>query len=443
MAEEETRTLEHLIHQVFYAPNWKQELPRLSRSDGVNLQLYALVALICRHFVQSWHSLITQDQAFVFEILKAIAAASHQIEGRLASINFYNALLDDLPYILNCHLSDLRSAKEQFAAGIVPYESVEDAFSRRSPHRALESDESEQLFLKLLSKGLVATLVDDDTAHSDCSTSFLAAVVNSIGLKNAVERLSEPWALYEIIIKVISIVKPPPQQAHEPSKAQAEPPMPFGQQIGHYYNQTVGLLGGFLSSGGRFVAYIVSLSNSKQPTDSGNPLVTRQLFPLVSSLTCLSQRAPLLASTLQMLSVPLRRGTLNQLTTQAANQFIDDNVRCEKMAIMILKNARTTLFPNNGGMGPPRVIPDAEEQERMRQQAIEAILSLVPDRLRYIVFGNSPYQAVEGIVGQLSSKKINKHLVYRMLDYCIVTIVPELAESTPSEIKLRRSKVTV
>jgi hypothetical protein len=79
-------------------------LPPLTSSNGVDLQLYAVIAVILNQFVQSWYSRITPDQDFVEEIVQIIAHCTRGLEQRLRVVDLEELLLDELPALLIAHI---------------------------------------------------------------------------------------------------------------------------------------------------------------------------------------------------------------------------------------------------------------------------------------------------------------------------------------------------
>lgn len=78
-------------------------LPPLTSSNAVDLQLYAIIAVILNQFVQSWYNRITPDQDFVSEAVQIIAHCTRGLEQRLRLIDLEQLLLDELPAILADH----------------------------------------------------------------------------------------------------------------------------------------------------------------------------------------------------------------------------------------------------------------------------------------------------------------------------------------------------
>lgn len=79
-------------------------LPPLTSRNDVDLQLYAIIAIVLRDFVQTWYNKITPDEAFVAEIVHIIAHCTRALEQRLRKVDLESLLLDELPDLLDQHV---------------------------------------------------------------------------------------------------------------------------------------------------------------------------------------------------------------------------------------------------------------------------------------------------------------------------------------------------
>jgi hypothetical protein len=79
-------------------------LPPLTSSNAVDVQLYAIIAVILSQFVQTWYHRITPDDAFVAEIVQIIAHCTRGLEQRLRHVDLVELLLDELPALAVTHL---------------------------------------------------------------------------------------------------------------------------------------------------------------------------------------------------------------------------------------------------------------------------------------------------------------------------------------------------
>lgn len=84
-------------------------LPPLTSRNDVDLQLYALIAIILREFVQNWYSKITTDEIFVAEIIQLIAHCTRALEQRLRKVDLESLLFDEIPDLVDRHVNGLSS----------------------------------------------------------------------------------------------------------------------------------------------------------------------------------------------------------------------------------------------------------------------------------------------------------------------------------------------
>lgn len=83
----------------------EEVLPPLTSSNEVDLQLYAIIAVIIKEFVQTWYSKITPDHVFVNEVIQIIAHCTRALEQRLRKVDLEALLLDELPELIEAHLN--------------------------------------------------------------------------------------------------------------------------------------------------------------------------------------------------------------------------------------------------------------------------------------------------------------------------------------------------
>ncbi len=79
-------------------------LPPLTSSNDVDLQLYAIIAIVIKEFVFSWYAKITPDHVFVEEVVRIIAHCTRALEGRLRGVDLEELLLDEIPELVERHV---------------------------------------------------------------------------------------------------------------------------------------------------------------------------------------------------------------------------------------------------------------------------------------------------------------------------------------------------
>lgn len=115
-------------------------LPPLTSSNEVDVQLYAIVAIVIKDFVNSWYSKITPDRAFVDEVIQIIAHCSRALEQRIRQIDMTALILDELPVLIERHIAGEHEAWEEnvvLQVDMLPSQHT----GRHPPHRPLCSME--------------------------------------------------------------------------------------------------------------------------------------------------------------------------------------------------------------------------------------------------------------------------------------------------------------
>ena len=89
------------------AKTLEELLPPLTSSNEVDIQLYAIIAVILNQFVQSWYNRITPDHEFGAEVVQIIAHCTRGIEQRLRHVDLEEILLDELPALVVAHIDGM------------------------------------------------------------------------------------------------------------------------------------------------------------------------------------------------------------------------------------------------------------------------------------------------------------------------------------------------
>ena len=98
-------------------------LPPLTSSNEVDVQLYAIIAVVIKEFVYAWYSKITPDHAFVEEVVHIIAHCTRALEGRLRKNDIIEIALDEIPTLVERHI-----LREKSLAKVMLKLVVADAF---------------------------------------------------------------------------------------------------------------------------------------------------------------------------------------------------------------------------------------------------------------------------------------------------------------------------
>jgi|ERR1700722_3251419 len=79
-------------------------LPPLTSFNEVDIQLYAIIAIVLKDFVYAWYGKITPDHVFVEEIIQIIAHTTRALEQRLRRIDLEGLVLDEIPAVVTAHV---------------------------------------------------------------------------------------------------------------------------------------------------------------------------------------------------------------------------------------------------------------------------------------------------------------------------------------------------
>ncbi|OJJ47653.1 hypothetical protein ASPZODRAFT_131207 [Penicilliopsis zonata CBS 506.65] len=193
-------------------------LPPLSSSNEVDRQLYALVAIIIKEFVYSWYSKITTDQVFVQEILQVIAHCTRALEQRLRQVDVPQLLLDEIPALVEAHITSYRLAQQQSKLSglpssrravyhaLNPHPSFSPVPDPSDPQTVAQQQENEALYRQLLAQGVLAVLLPTEDLKNGCLTALVGDILADLILGEQVSQAaSEGWFLWEVTTKLIDV----------------------------------------------------------------------------------------------------------------------------------------------------------------------------------------------------------------------------------------------
>lgn len=442
---------EQIIKKVFLqystASDWRIALPRLTESEKLNLQIYAFFALACRQFVSSWHTaIISDDNEFLSDLCGIVARLVHVLEERIQKLNLSDVLLDDIPYLLETHISNIRLIKDRISSGLLPSGDLERAFHALRPIKALDSPEKELAFNKILSENLAKLLLAPTDSNSPCASAFVSALLSDIVMGNLTDKLAQPWMIHEIALKIINNTRKKQAQSQGNSSggnkgAEGSQPVPvfpvpstapLAMQVQQLQKRVSQISANLINKCGNAVAFLAPLLTESSKTNfvSETPLAIRSILSLVSTLFRLPERNPFLMSFASIITTPFRYGVLSGLSSRIASSFINKKLGNPDALADILRASREALFSRDGYLGPPRIIPTIEEQIEKRAKVVEELTALVPEKLHPLFYGPNPKVSAEEIVSLFDSIYINKHLIYTILEYSLISLFPEIGHDT-------------
>lgn len=184
-------------------------LPPLSSRNDVDLQLYAIIAIIIRDFVQTWYHRITPDEDFVAEVVQIIAHCTRALEQRLRKVDIESLLFDELPDLLDKHVQAYRASRapivqppleanaREIYHSLCPLPYLSPIPSAHRPGSVAEQAENEAAYRQLLVQGVLAVLLPTEDLENDCLTSIVGQIFSELIIGGVVaKKLAEPWMIW-------------------------------------------------------------------------------------------------------------------------------------------------------------------------------------------------------------------------------------------------------
>ncbi|KAI1908466.1 hypothetical protein LOZ65_006637 [Ophidiomyces ophidiicola] len=208
-------------------------LPPLTSSNEVDLQLYALIAIIMKEFVYSWYSKITPDHGFTEEIIQVIAHCTRSLEQRLRQVDVTSLLLDEIPSLIEAHVIAYRVA-DQSAVATQSQSQLRTAYHALNPHLSLspvpdaldpalaeQQQLNESIYCQMLAQGILAVLLPTEDLENVCLRTLVGDILADLLIGEIVgSKVAQSWFLWEIIRKVAREMNPDASQdaGMEPTK---------------------------------------------------------------------------------------------------------------------------------------------------------------------------------------------------------------------------------
>lgn len=410
--------LQQLIKKIFY-PNsqcneYKDALPALTSSSEVDLQLYSLIGLLFKLFVHSWYQRLTDDHEFLDEIVDITAHITRNLETRLKRVDLIQLLLDDVPLILNDHLEAYRKIHEELGSRFLPDETMDKAMDHIYNHFALMDDDEtvEADYLKVLSKNVLNYLLPHDDLNSTLVEEFMKSVLSDLLLKNIIEKIIQPYQIFEIISIACEFLID--QDGRNEVKEDDRNGL---TNIQTFFSQVIDL-----------VSKTIFVSDKKRPTSVN--VYSLSIFSFLNNLFQINNTRPVLYAFIKSTTPIASQAPVNDLLNNLIQNTLVKSLRNESLIALIIQKLRNNLFPSDDEMGPPRIVPDLEEFEKIRKTTKDNLKSVCNKfkLLSNLVIASESEldDTLDDFLTTFENKRMNKNLVYRILDLIVIKLIPEL-----------------
>lgn len=203
----------------------------------MDLQLYAIIAVVVKDLVYSWYGKITPDQGFVEEVVRIVAHCTRALESRLRTVDLEGLILDEIPELIEghihgrqvqarCarapanratayrvshrsqHLPPLHTDPHVIYHSLIPHPALSPVPDPAVPSTASEQQEHEAAYRQLLVQGALAVLLPTEDLENACLRTLVADVIADSILGNSIGgKVCEGWFLWGGITTLVDAVK--------------------------------------------------------------------------------------------------------------------------------------------------------------------------------------------------------------------------------------------
>ncbi|GFG00241.1 PXA domain protein 1 [Aspergillus udagawae] len=381
-------------------------LPPLTSSNEVDLQLYALIAVIIKEFVFSWYSKITSDQNLVKEVIQVIAHCTRALEQRLRETDIAQLILDEIPGLIEAHIISYRLARDESTlSGLSP--SVRETYHALHPHPSLspipnpsemqtiaKQRESEAIYRQLLVHGMLAVLLPTEDLENVPLRTIIGDILADLILGNAVSgKMCQGWFLWETTTKLLPTAERRDEREedtadnhqqdrlhkfglldineaskldHSPSQIHSFGPAWLWNILQYLYLTYIALQ--FIVMGLFRVMTNAKAHVSSAATTPGNfeseklapmsgistkrPILNYRIYSMVSQMLDIPRRMPWLAGFLSLFQYlssagPGKFGEAGSVVDRFLHETIQDHILTPTLLPNLLRASRAALFPSN------------------------------------------------------------------------------------------------
>ncbi|RYP32269.1 hypothetical protein DL767_005320 [Monosporascus sp. MG133] len=428
-------------------------LPPLTSRNDVDLQLYALISIIIREFVQTWYAKITPDETFVAEIIQIIAHCTRALEQRLRKVDLESLLFDELPELLDAHIRAYRAAKNSAVRPPIeanPHDVYHSLFPlpalspvpRPDDSKSIRTQaENERTYRQLLAQGLLAILLPTEDLENPCLTALVGEILSELVIGNLIaNKISEPWLIWEglIILTRLAHKGGAVEPSSLPTPRMDSPPCPGRNNVSqastkrswslHHLFWSIVQWGFLAVHSIRFIIGAVMLSRSlpprpksvahhtgwndhshtEKPYDPPTSLETQRgpvkipiaefyIWSCVANLLELDVRMPWLTGALSMgqwaaMRGPGRLAGLNGGLDRLLSHYIHVHILDPAHLPPLLRSIRAAVFPNNAPGAPGLTAPSSDKElASLRRRCAKAFWALMPKGVGKLYYGSSAW----------------------------------------------------
>ncbi|KIM84582.1 hypothetical protein PILCRDRAFT_388314 [Piloderma croceum F 1598] len=186
------------------------DLPPLLSSPDLTNELYNLIALALRAYVNPWWTKITRyDKEFLPEINRLIAIVIRSLDSRLAATDLSPLLYHDIPVLITQHYRDIRNASSKlstsYAAG--GSTSLPALFHQLQPHMAIDGESIDEVYIRHVLDHILKCCLPPEDYAPEPERFIIREVALKVVLQDVIPKITEPWFLYKTVLDLVGPVE--------------------------------------------------------------------------------------------------------------------------------------------------------------------------------------------------------------------------------------------
>ncbi|GAA5965074.1 hypothetical protein JCM3765_004848 [Sporobolomyces pararoseus] len=439
-----------LYQKILYPANGSPPTPPriLHSSSHATLDplILDLIALALRAFVTPWYNggiSRDPDKDFLQAVTGVLIHVIQALEVRLATVNWTELLLRDLPTVLENHYRDWDAATDKAGGPSAHNLSTEEMFHHLQPHIAISlvgsppTPQVDAVYLRTLVDHLLKLLLPPEDYRAETERAIVREVLVGVVFGSVFGKVAQPWFLHGVIARVLEgreATKVAEKKGSSGSTSTESIPTPSSSILDQVLS-IIGQVPSIVSSTLTTIANLFVAANSTvlpSHHSSSDPLYSN-LFSLILAVL---PSSPTLSQLVNFASIPL--SFLSRTIDALLHQTVTKSLTTEETTKIALEGIIRGMFPNDGWPAPKEVDPDEQGQEELKRKCEEAIARLLPHKASFFFYPSdesmrppTPDETPSFLLAQhllrpFSSHVGNVHLFVLVVDLLVGRLFPEL-----------------
>ena len=172
--------------------------------NDLHAELYDLIALVLRAYVNPWWTHITRyDKDLLPHTAQLLAVVLRALESRTLALDLPALVFCDVPNVITQHYRDYRYAESKLVAGDIS--SLPLLFHRLQPHIALSQDGTldREYYRQIVDHVLRVCLPPEDYAP-DAERAIVREVLVKILADHVILKIAQPWFMQSMILDLLA-----------------------------------------------------------------------------------------------------------------------------------------------------------------------------------------------------------------------------------------------